>query len=299
MNSRGRSLELFFVDGNPDGMLTAELFNWTGHVLRIPRTRLAEGLSRPEAKQTGVYLLVGEDEDGQVAYIGETENMSVRLSQHAREKGWWNIAVLITTHGDALHKAHVKFLESKLVEHAKAAGASRLENGNAPSGASLNEAATANMESFLDTLHMILPAIKIDIFRSGRRSIDSLAESALLQENPEFVLRLAKHNLEARAVLVDQEMVVKAGSQIRSQWVGDRSQKIHYWKIYDELWSSGVAVLDGDVAKFSEDYAFSSPSAAASVITGRSANGRTSWKTLSGETYAEWEISRITEERNQ
>lgn len=49
--SAGRSLELFFVDGNPEGMLTAEVFNWTSHVLRIPRTRLPDGLRLRAALQ--------------------------------------------------------------------------------------------------------------------------------------------------------------------------------------------------------------------------------------------------------
>lgn len=41
-----RSLELFFIDGKPDGMLTAEVFNWTGHVLMSPRTQISEALKR-------------------------------------------------------------------------------------------------------------------------------------------------------------------------------------------------------------------------------------------------------------
>lgn len=42
MNSTptGLSLDLYFIDGHPDGMLTAEIFNWTGHVLITPRTQL-------------------------------------------------------------------------------------------------------------------------------------------------------------------------------------------------------------------------------------------------------------------
>lgn len=63
MATRGQSLQLFFIDGTPDGMLTAEVFNWTGHVLMTPRTRLAEALKRKEAKYTGVYILIGEGED--------------------------------------------------------------------------------------------------------------------------------------------------------------------------------------------------------------------------------------------
>ncbi len=51
MNYQGRSLELFFIDGRPDGMLTAEVFNWTGHVLRLPRSHAKQALSRREANE--------------------------------------------------------------------------------------------------------------------------------------------------------------------------------------------------------------------------------------------------------
>ncbi len=66
---KGRSLELYFIDGKPDGMLTAEVFNWTGHVLKFPRTRIAEALRREEAEYTGVYILLGEI-GGAEFYIG-------------------------------------------------------------------------------------------------------------------------------------------------------------------------------------------------------------------------------------
>lgn len=59
-NFAGRSLELYFIDGKPDGLLTAEVFNWTGHILMAPRTQLANALKRPEARRTGVYILLGD-----------------------------------------------------------------------------------------------------------------------------------------------------------------------------------------------------------------------------------------------
>lgn len=70
MNAAGRSLELYFIDGKPDGMQTAEVFNWTGHVLMTPRTQIAAALKRAEAGYAGVYLLTGEDDEGPLAYIG-------------------------------------------------------------------------------------------------------------------------------------------------------------------------------------------------------------------------------------
>ena len=78
---QGRSLELFFIDGKPDGMLTAEVFNWTGHVLMTPRTRIAETLKRKEARYTGVYLLFGERDGEPLAYIGEGCLTSAPLGQ--------------------------------------------------------------------------------------------------------------------------------------------------------------------------------------------------------------------------
>ncbi|QUJ77845.1 GIY-YIG nuclease family protein [Sulfitobacter albidus] len=114
---RARSLELFFIDGLPDGMLTAEVFNWTGHVLRFPRTRLREALTRPEAARTGVYVLLGDGDDGPLAYIGEAETLSERMRNHAAQKDWWETAILIGTTGDLLQKVHAKYIESRLVEN--------------------------------------------------------------------------------------------------------------------------------------------------------------------------------------
>ena len=293
----GRSLELFFVDGRPEGMLTAEVFNWTGHVLRIPRTRLAEGLKRSEATQTGVYVLLGNDDTGRLAYIGEAENMSERLKQHANSKDWWEQAVLVTTAGDALHKAHVKYLESRLVEIATNAGHTPLENGNIPPRSSLNEAARANMESFLDTLQMVLPAIRVDLFQTGRRSITTVEEKSLQSAVPVvFHFKMARHDVDASATLSAEEMIVQAGSKVRAEWVGDRKHNTHYWRLHDDLVAKGIIALKDGIGLLTENYAFSSPSAAAAVVAGRSANGRTSWKLPDGRTYADWEVDQLNKD---
>ena len=290
----GRALELFFVDGNPDGMLKAEVFNWTGHVLRIPRTRLAEGLRRGAASQTGIYLLIGTDDEGPLAYIGEAENVARRLTQHARDKDWWDLAVIITATGDALNKAHVKYLESRLIEAATQAGAMRLENGNAPPRASLNEAAISNMEGFLEILHMVLPAIRVDLFQTGRRAVRAASQAEVSPEDgTAFILTLPRHGLKATATLVSGEMIVQAGSMVRAEWVGTHRSKTSYRTLYDDLLSRGVIAVSDGAATMVEDYAFASPSAAAAVILGRAANGRTEWKRPDGQSYADWEAAQI------
>ncbi|MCB5198250.1 GIY-YIG nuclease family protein [Loktanella sp. TSTF-M6] len=287
-------MELFFIDGRPDGMLTAEVFNWTGHVLRTPRTQIAKALARVEAGYTGVYVLLGEAEDGPLAYIGEGEDMRERLKSHVVNKDWWNEAILITTSANNLHKAHVKYLESRLVELAKQVGHTPLENGNQPTRSSLSEAATANMEAFLDTLNMVLPAIRVDLFLSKARPKAVTPQAGHLQRAPVFSFILPKYGVQATAQIDDGELVVQKGSLARGSWVGSAKFQ-SYSKQYDQLQQQGILVRQGDHLVFTEDYAFSSPSAAAAVVAGRSANGRISWTLPDGRTFADWEAASIGE----
>lgn len=296
MTSNGKSLELFFIDGRPDGMLTAEVFNWTGHVLRIPRTQIKDGLARPETAHTGVYVLIGDRDGAPLAYIGEAENLRERLKQHVKAKDWWDTTVLISTMGDGLHKAHVKYLESRLVELAIGVGNTPLENNSTPARSSLSEAATANMESFLDTLNMVLPAIRVDMFLQKTRDTYLEANEASSKADNVFVLKTAKHGVQAHAVLVKGEVIVKAGATARAAWHGSLDSKTHYSKLYHELTVSSVLVPSGQNSIFQRDYAFSSLSAAAAILNGRSSNGRREWKhKQTGLSFADWEAAQIDE----
>ena len=290
---KGRSLELYFIDGKPDGMLTAEVFNWTGHVLMIPRTRIVDALKRGEAGYTGVYILLGETENGAQAYIGESEDLGMRLRGHVAKKDWWETAVLITSTANNLHKARVKYLESRLVEMATETRRTPLENGNSPPRSSLSEAATANMEEFLETLMMVLPAIQVDMFvNKANRSLSDLP-TLQTNDNPEFELRSSKHGIYAFGMLLEGEMVVQKGSTARLRWMGETTLNSGAAKLHQHLLDSDIIIQKQNLAEFSKNYTFSSISTAAAVISGRPANGR-EWK-LKGTntTYAEWEAEQL------
>ena len=160
----GRSLELYYIDGRPDGMLTAEMFNWTGHVLMLPRTQLPEALKRPETSYAGVYLLLGEAEGEPLAYVGESEDIGSRIKSHDVNKDWWTTAVLVVTAGNKLNKAHARYLEARLIEEAQAVGRTRLDNGTNPPRPSMSEADVSKMEAFLQNILLVLPAVRVDLF---------------------------------------------------------------------------------------------------------------------------------------
>ena len=96
----GKSIELFLVNGTADSLITAELSNWNGKAIKIPRIEVAS-CNRDDIMQPGVYFLFCKEDDGSDSvYIGEAENVKERLVQHLRdyqaekEKYYWSTAVI-------------------------------------------------------------------------------------------------------------------------------------------------------------------------------------------------------------
>lgn len=159
----GKQVRLYLVDGTSGGLITAEIMNWTGHVIMAPRSELARLAQRAEVSRTGIYLLLGEDPD-----------------------------------------------------------------------------------------------------RPGDQ--------------------------------VDGEFIVRAESRARRDWVGTSRG---YIKLRQQLEADGTLELadDSTAMIFTKDCVFASPSAAAAVLLGRAANGRTSWKVVStGASYDHWQTSLLDTE---
>ena len=300
--SQGRSIRLFLVDGTPHGLLTAEIMNWTGHVLTGPRGKLSELVQRPECGRTGVYFLVGPDAENSArpqVYIGESDDVGKRLKQHNRTeeqggKDFWEKVCLITSKDQNLTKAHVKVLESLLIQQAQRVGRCTLINGTRHDYIGLPEADQADMAFFLDQIRTVLPVLGFEFLRDASRPpsrdavVGAVGSGSQIPESPRFRLTLPKHAITAYGQEVEGEFFVLKGSHARGEWA---ARGHHYERLHQQLCEEGVLVEDEKgLLRFSRDYAFSSPSAAAAMVVGRAANGRTEWKREgSGQTYAEWQ----------
>ncbi|MGO1316610.1 MAG: GIY-YIG nuclease family protein, partial [Cellulomonadaceae bacterium] len=222
----GQQVRLFLVDGRPGGLMTAEIMNWTGHVLKGKREALAEIRSRPEARRTGVYILLGENEvaGGPLGYIGQSDDVSKRLVQHDAKKVFWDEVVVITSKDTNLTSAHVRYLESRLILLAKSIGRVPLDNGNEPSGgADLPEADASDMDYFIDQLRILLPVLGVDMFRgraqrapSAPHALAAASEPTRDDVSPVFHLN-TRGGVAARAQVIDGEFTVLEGSVIRAQ----------------------------------------------------------------------------------
>jgi hypothetical protein len=296
----GRSIQLFLVDGSPNGLVVASIHGWTGSVLVANQSTFGRLLARPEVDRTGVYILYGPDPEDRLrmrSYIGEADSVRERIAQSAGQRGFWENAVVITTSDEALTKGHVRYLEARLIEIAKHAGRVLLDNGQAPDAERrrLPEADRANMEAFLANLKVILPVIGLDLLKPlahVESKIIATSASNVLVAPVRFELQ-HRSGVKAFASEVEDEFLVLKGSEARrnTQNVGRG-----YQGLKSELIAQSVLQPspDGQKLIFTKDYAFSSPSAAAAVVLDRNANGRIEWKIEGGNlTYHQWQEGKI------
>jgi hypothetical protein len=271
------TIKLFLPLGDAKSLRTAEISNWTGKAIAAPRTEFHELLSRDELEKAGVYVLIGNDPvtNAPRAYIGEAEVIRERLKQH-KAKEFWVSAIVFVSKDENLTKAHVRYLEGRLLAEAEKVGRFTLEQNQA-TGSKLPESDREDMEVFLSRIRQLLPVLGCDLLApismtSGKTQIDG-------------ALICRSKGAEARGQRTPNGFVVFEGSTAALQERPSAQQRHPFVvTLRKQLIAEGTLTQHGDFLRFAKDTEFSSPSAAAAVVQGGGANGLTEWKTQGGVT---------------
>ena len=269
-----KTIQMYIFDGNPNGRIMCELSNWNGRVYKISRNELGTFSERPDAENTGVYFLLGKDEDNvDTLYVGEAEKMLTRLKQHLRDTSYWSDCIVVVSKDNLLNKAHVKFLENKFYGLAKTAGRSVVINNTVPTCSSISEYDEAMLLEFISNAKLLVNTLGYKIF-------DTIEDSSVKQKDDQILFYIqAARGADAKGVLVADGFAVLKGSTIATSTVPSMTESLI--RLRSELMSKGIIESE---FHFLKDYIFTSPSLAAAVVMGRNANGRTEWKTSDHKT---------------
>jgi len=281
--SRPFSIRIFCPDGNSVGLRIISKSNWTGCGIVCPRSILPSVKSRKEFSQPGVYILVGPPDDGELPriYVGEGDPVGPRLEQHYANKEFWIWAVFFVSTDSSLNKAHIQHLESRLLDVARQAKRAMLDNANIPQMPALSEAETADAESFLADMLSIFPLVGLTAFE----------KTVVVKSGSRHEFEIAAKGIIASGYETSDGFVVLKGSTAVSSEV----PSIHRYlsDLRRDLQAQGVMIYRGDHLEFAQDYLFNSPSTAAGVVQGRSANGRIDWKDKNCKTLKEFQEEKM------
>lgn len=297
----------------------AEIMNWIGKIVVVPRAQLVDLARIDEVTRTGVYILAGDNPDNPsqgMVYIGESDNVWKRLTGHNKDpdKEFWERTVIIISKDENLTKAHVRYLESRLIQLAVQTKRARVANNTNPDVPSLPQADTADMEYFLQQVQILLPVTGFSFAMPVPTTVMALQKNRTVAQVPAVAQPIAFAKIEDRGLSgktspvfhltyggVDAygqesegEFVVLKGSTARKRDTPSLTET--YTQIRTQLQRDG-RLTDSDQSEFwvfTDNVPFDSPSAAACVAIGTRVSGRVQWKMEeTGQTYADWQEAQI------
>ena len=291
MIPRGKSINIFLMDGEPSGRIKCTLANWTGVAYKVPRTSLDLCKERNDLKQSGIYLLFGtSDQTGNsVVYVGQAgarkngEGLLYRLLEHKRnvDKNYWTEAVVLTTSNNSFGPTEISYLENRFCGLAFAAKRYEVQNGNAPTQGNITEEKESELEEFIDYARILIGTLGYKVFEPIV-AIDPTAQTDSLSAEDEPILYFNRANLQTTGRRTSEGFVVFKESAVAPDL--QRSCPENIVKLRDKYKNK----LDSN-NKLLENILFTSPSAAASFVGGASLSGNEMWRTAGGVTLKNFE----------
>ena len=257
----------------------------TGQAKPLPRLALSSTTYwlAKNSKREGVYILIVSDPatNAPRAYIGEAEVIRERLKQHRTKE--FSSAIVFVSKDENLTKAHVRYLESRLLAEASQVKRFILEQNQA-GGSRLPESDREDMEVFLAHIRQLLPVLGSDILSPIAQLSENTLQGGLLfcrNKGAE-----AKGQRTAGGFVIYQGSTAVLGQRPSAESSPFISEK------RKQLAADGTLIEREGFLLFTRDAEFLSPSGAATVIHGGTANGLVAWKTKDGKT-----LKQLDEER--
>ena len=273
---RGAKIEIFIPDGSTEGVWIIERDpDWNGIVLYCPKNCYTTIRGRVEFSWPGIYIL-REQSDEQIEptiYIGEGDPVRDRLDDHFKNKPFWNEAIVCVGVNGKSDKGRIQYLEARLILLAKQAKHCKIEQ-NSMTLPTLTPSQTSSAETYLNKLLSILRIMGLKAFEKTK----SLTAASVQETTAN--LEIESKGISAKGGQVSSGFVVRKDSQAVLNEVPLASHGLK--ALRKSLREKEILVPDGDHLKFAHDHEFDSPSGAAAVVLGRSANGYIEWKNEDG-----------------
>jgi hypothetical protein len=277
----GKTIQIYVPSGDPRQMRIAEITTRIVRAFEIPRSQLSEFMHRPESSQVGVYLLFGENDAGSpLAYIGQSGTIGVRLAQHNAQKEFWSRAIAMVSLTNNWTQTHVTYLEWLCIKEATDSDRYLLENGNNGAKPFTPEALEADCHEVFDTTRILLTTLGYPIFEKLAARDDTSGDKSAST----VYSCTGKGGANAQGRFTAEGFVVFRGSTARKELVESLRAYEPFVLKRNALITSGKLAEAADVLEFKEDVLFNSPSYAASMVLGRSANGWIDWVAEDGRT---------------
>lgn len=245
----------------------------TGHLIVFSRMQFSN-MSLSDRKMffdhVGVYVL--EDTNESKYYIGEGDTILARLQSHKNKKEW-DRGFAFTSQNGEMNKAHVQYVESKLIEKlklSKKAGIVEDDNLKQESIPTLDVFDTKTAEDYLEQIISLCRVMDLNIFDKveiSQEMISNINEQFIIKRDGKIIGRMiiGKEENSNKFILLKGSLLyskIKPGPAFPNQNTLSQLEKL------------GLLNEKGELL---EDYVFDNPSKPGSLVRGNTSNGWVDW----------------------
>ena len=99
-----------------------------------------------------------------MVYVGQSSDLSKRITQHIVGKDWWESVVILTTKDDGFNHADIDYLESVLIDKAQKINRLECDNRNKGNQPKVTKYQKVNLDQYLDEALFLMQLIGITVF---------------------------------------------------------------------------------------------------------------------------------------
>ncbi len=245
----------------------------------LPYDKVAKVSKENLTGKYAFYILLGNNELGQpMAYIGETNDFSVRSNDHKQKKDWWDTALVFVSKADEIFASEVLYLEYLGWVRACEVKNYKIANTKIIREPGLSEDKKNDMELFFEEIRFLTRFYGCTVFEEP-----TFTKAEELQYT-EFFMRKEKIGIDATVFYypVTKTFILKARSKIRAFEVAGINKEARAMR-EEILNNKSLSKREGDLAQILDDIDITSndrtPSGATCVINGGADRGTKSLKT--------------------
>ena len=271
VESNSKRLDIIYHNGMPDGVRSIRRHLSTMTTYVIPRTMLTEAKKIRGIERPGIYYLINEDENNNIAqlYIGQTRNGISRLDDHNRSKDFWNKAIMFLSDKQTFSLDIIAGLEQYAIKKAQESKRYTVENGVNPKY-EIDEYDYVSIEEIYDEIQFVMATLGYKLNKGT--------------DNKSQVLHTTRNGINGLGFYYGERFDVLEGSEI------DMNRKVKldkYNKMRSLLQNEGSIVKENGKYILKKTISFKTPSGASDFVLGGSTNGWNEWKNSAGKTIDE------------
>lgn len=166
-DAKAKTINLLLYDGDLDGVISIEESSWnSGELYLAPRKSVSELIETDACNKYGIYLLLSKN----MVYVGQSSDLSKRITQHLNGKDWWESVLILTTKADSFTHTDIDYLESVLINNALKMNRLDCDNKNKENNPKVSKFQKVILDQYLSEALFLMKLIGITVFSEKKKS---------------------------------------------------------------------------------------------------------------------------------